>query len=118
MSEDLTNKLLDDEVNVPAFTIKERRGLAVWVYTLKQVKVLRHYGTIHYASRKMKYVVLYVDADVLSETVEKLKKLRFVKRVSVSPRFDLATTYGKESALLALQNEEESTTRGNQDAGH
>lgn len=118
MSEDLTTKPLDNEVKVPTFAIKERRGLAVWVYTLKQVKALRHYGTIHYASRKMKYVVLYVDADVLTETVEKIKKLRFVKRVSVSPRFDLATTYGKESALVALQNGEENTTRGDHDARH
>lgn len=118
MSEDLTKDLFKDEADVPAFAIKERRGLAVWVYTLKQVKALRHYGTIHYASRKMKYVVLYVDANSLSETIEKLKKLRFVKRVSVSPRFDLATSYGQESALVALQNGEESTTRGDYDARH
>ena len=46
------------------FTLQERRCLIVWVYTLKPLKQLRRYGLIHYVSRKMKYVVIYMNENV------------------------------------------------------
>ena len=61
------------------FAIKQRQGLVVWVYSLKQLKTLRRYGTIMYVSRRMKYVYLYLDQDELAQTSAKLSKLRFVK---------------------------------------
>ena len=45
------------------FTLQERRCLIVWVYTLKPLKQLRRYGLIHYVSRKMKYVVIYMNEE-------------------------------------------------------
>gem|GEM_PF-4564928 len=38
------------------FEIKQRQSIVVYLYHLKQSKILRKYGTIQYVSRKMKYV--------------------------------------------------------------
>ncbi|MDN6127727.1 MAG: YlbG family protein, partial [Tetragenococcus halophilus] len=35
-----------------AFEMQKRRGLVVWVYSLKQLKNLRRYGFVHYVSNK------------------------------------------------------------------
>lgn len=43
----------------------ERQGIIVWVYSLRHFKTLKRFGLIHYASRRMKYVVMYINqADV------------------------------------------------------
>lgn len=78
--------------------IRERRGLVVWLYSLRQLKQLRHYGTVQYASRRMKYVILYVDEDSVDAVKDKLSHLRFVKKVDVSMRPDLKTSYARETA--------------------
>ena len=54
------------------FTLQERRCLIVWVYTLKPLKQLRRYGLIHYVSRKMKYVVIYMNEENIESNMEKL----------------------------------------------
>ncbi|WP_125582862.1 YlbG family protein [Lacticaseibacillus suibinensis] len=89
------------------FTITPRQGLVVWVYSLKQSKALRHYGTIIYTSKRMKYVYLYLDQADLTETMAKLKKLRFVKGVSPSQKPFLATEYSGETSLAALEDDED-----------
>lgn len=66
-----------------------RRGLIVWVYSLKQLKNLRRFGYVHYVSKKMKYVVLYVDDIDVETTVEKISKQFFVRRVEMSMRPDI-----------------------------
>lgn len=79
------------------FEMTDRRGVVVWLYSLKQAKALRHYGTMIYLSKKMKYAYLYMDADQVPDTVAKLTKLRFVKKVETSPRPELATHYVEAS---------------------
>ncbi|MEG0255872.1 MAG: YlbG family protein [Vagococcus sp.] len=66
-----------------------RRGLIVWVYSLKQLKNLRRFGYVHYVSKKMKYVVLYVDDIDVETTVEKISKQFFVRSVEMSMRPDI-----------------------------
>lgn len=66
-----------------------RRGLIVWVYSLKQLRNLRRFGYIHYVSKKMKYVVLYVDEIKVEETLDKLNKQFFVREVEISMRPDI-----------------------------
>jgi uncharacterized protein YlbG (UPF0298 family) len=51
-----------------------------------------------YASKKMKYAVLYVDEDAIAELSSKLAHLRFVKKVEPSARPDLRTSFSKETA--------------------
>ncbi|TLF40101.1 DUF2129 domain-containing protein [Lacticaseibacillus zeae] len=78
------------------FSMKQRQGLVVWVYSLKQLKTLRRYGTIMYVSRRMKYVYLYMDRDEITAASNKLSKLRFVKRVEPSHRPELKTEFGSD----------------------
>ncbi|MGO3733308.1 MAG: YlbG family protein [Vagococcus sp.] len=66
-----------------------RRGLIVWVYSLKQLRNLRRFGYIHYVSKKMKYVVLYVDEEKAPEIIAKLEKQFFVRSVEPSMRPDI-----------------------------
>lgn len=70
-----------------------RIGLAVWLHSLKYVRQMRKYGNVHYASKRMKYVVLYCDEATIDETIEKLESLHFVKLVSKSMRPYLKTEF-------------------------
>ncbi|EMF0405390.1 YlbG family protein [Enterococcus hirae] len=66
---------MNDEKN--EFQLTKRRGLIVWVYSLKQLKNLKKFGLLHYVSRKMKYVVLYLNEDTFEQTAERINKLHF-----------------------------------------
>ncbi|MFD1484290.1 YlbG family protein [Lacticaseibacillus baoqingensis] len=79
------------------FTLTPRIGLVVWVYSLKQIRALRHYGTVMYVSKKMKYAYLYLDQADLEATMAKLEKLRFVRAVEPSHRPELAVAYGPDA---------------------
>ena len=68
------------------FEITKRRGLIVWVYSLKQLKNLKKFGLLHYVSRRMKYVVLYLNEETFEETEERIRKLHFVRNVERSDR--------------------------------
>lgn len=73
--------------------IGNRVGIAVWLHSLKYVRQLRKLGNIHYASKKMKYVVLYCDGDSVDKMVERLESLHYVKQVSKSMRPYLKTEF-------------------------
>ncbi|MFC6316349.1 YlbG family protein [Lapidilactobacillus achengensis] len=77
------------------FKIKERTALAVWVYSLKQLRQLRHYGLVYYVSKRMKYVVLYVDLDQAERVTKSLSRLRFVRKVEPSYRRSLDLNLGQ-----------------------
>lgn len=70
-----------------------RTGLIVWVSDLKQTRHLERFGTIHYVSKKMHYVVMYVNADKAEETTKALLKYPFVKKVERSYRNEIRTEY-------------------------
>ena len=70
-----------------------RQGIIAYLHTLKQVKMLRRFGNIHYVSKKMKYVVLYTNMDEVEAVVEKLKNYSFVKKVEVSQKPFIKTEY-------------------------
>ncbi|OJG76810.1 hypothetical protein RV10_GL003226 [Enterococcus pallens] len=82
----------------------------MWVYSLKQLKTLKRYGLIHYVSRKMKYVVLYVNEEVLEESEEKLQALHFVRQVERSYRPDVEMNFadriGTKAAYQVKEEEE------------
>lgn len=71
----------------------ERAGLIVWVTDVKQAKGLEKYGTVHYISKKMRYVVMYVHAERYDETAKNLSKLPYVKQVERSMRNEIKTEY-------------------------
>lgn len=62
----------------------QRQGIIVWLYSLKQAKMLRKFGNIHYVSKRLKYVVLYSDLVEVEGIMEKLNSYSFVKKVEPS----------------------------------
>ncbi|MFT8320344.1 MAG: YlbG family protein [Bacillus sp. (in: firmicutes)] len=62
----------------------QRQGIIVWMYSLKQTKMLRRFGNVHYISKKLKYVVLYTNLDEVEQTIEKLSSYSYVKKVEPS----------------------------------
>ena len=71
-----------------------RQGVIVYLYRLRQSKQLRKFGQIKYISKRMKYVLLYMDRDKIEQNVKRLKKLKFVKKVELSYRPFLKVDYG------------------------
>ena len=88
---DVEVTVMNDEKN--EFQLTKRRGLIVWVYSLKQLKNLKKFGLLHYVSRKMKYVVLYLNEDTFEQTAERINKLHFVRKVERSYRPDVEMNF-------------------------
>lgn len=84
--EEITNLL-------PPFQLQKRRAVIVYVYSLKQMKLLRKFGFIQYVSRRMKYVVIYMDEEVVDDTIGKIEKLHFVRQVEKSYRPDVEMNF-------------------------
>ncbi|MGX7058346.1 YlbG family protein [Vagococcus humatus] len=87
--------MLDNQAEQLVFEHIPRRSLIVWVYSLKQVKNLRKYGFIYYVSRKMKYVVLYMEEASFEKNVEAIERLHFVRHTEKSHRPDLDMNFGE-----------------------
>ncbi|MBO0431711.1 YlbG family protein [Enterococcus sp. DIV0660C] len=84
------------QVDKTNFEITKRRGIIVWVYSLKQLKNLKKFGLLHYVSRRMKYVVLYLNEETFEQTQERIKKLHFVRRVEPSYRPDIEMNFAEK----------------------
>lgn len=96
--------------NNEVFTLQKRRGIIVWVYSLKQLKTLKRFGLVHYVSRKMKYVVLYVNQEAVEDTLNKLNALHFVRQVEPSYRPDIEMNFADRigtKAAYQVKDEEE-----------
>ena len=64
--------------------MKERQGLIVWFQHMKNMKHIKRYGNLIYASRKLKYAVLYVNQEDIEKIEKKLLKHSFVSKVDRS----------------------------------
>ncbi|KRM90757.1 YlbG family protein [Liquorilactobacillus cacaonum] len=96
--------------------INERQGVIVYLYHLKNSRQLRKFGTIHYVSRKMKYVVLYTDRIKVSETISQLSRMRYVKRVMVSPLPDVEIDFAETvSKMYKLTDEDREKYKDNKE---
>ncbi|GER68183.1 UPF0298 protein [Weizmannia acidilactici] len=73
--------------------LSDRQGLIIWLYQMKHTKYLRRFGNVHYASKKMKYVVLYCDRAEIEHIKEKIENLPFVRKVDYSMKPFLKTEY-------------------------
>lgn len=90
-------------------TLTDRRALIVYISGKRIIKTLNHYGAVRYVSRRMHYVVLYVDQEQLSETKERLTKMRAVRRVieSVRPDLDPTLTDLEQTGLYKMHDEDD-----------
>lgn len=73
----------------------ERTGYIIWVNDLKAARNLEKYGSVHYLSRRMHYVVMYVNADRAEEVMKNIRKLSYVRKVERSYRNEIKTEYSK-----------------------
>ena len=89
------------------FVTQKRRGIFVYLQHLKQSKQIRRFGAVQYVSRKMKYVLIYVNEEDVASTVQQLEKLRYVKQIVVSPRPELMTDFEKIIGTFKLTAEDQ-----------
>lgn len=68
-------------------------GLAVWIKNQKAARHLRRYGNVHYVSRRLQYVSMYVNGEQIEEIIDKVSKLDFVLRVERSHRHEIPIEY-------------------------
>lgn len=66
------------------FEKKDRISLTVYLHYNRDVRKLSQYGEIFYHSKRLRYVLLYMDQELLEPTMAKLKKERFVKKLAPS----------------------------------
>lgn len=91
------------------FKLTARRALVVYVNGNRVVRAFRHYGLVRYVSRRMHYVILYVDQDQIDTVKDKVKHLRAVRRVekSVRPDLDPTLTDLEMTGLYKLHDEDD-----------
>lgn len=75
--------------------IAERTGLAVWVKDLRKARSLGRFGNIHYMSKRLKYVCLYIDARKEKQIINRIQRLPFVLRIEKSLRKEIPTEYDR-----------------------
>jgi len=61
-----------------------RQGLIIWFQHMKNLRQIKRHGHLIYASKRLKYAVLYVDQDDIDEITFKLEKFSFITRVEQS----------------------------------
>lgn len=71
----------------------ERTGLIIWVTDLKPARNLERYGSVHYMSKKLLYVAMYVHTERLEETMRAIQRLPYVNKVEKSYRNEIPTEY-------------------------
>lgn len=76
---------------------KQRTGLIVWVNDVKPAKNLERYGTVHFISKRLHYVALYVDAERAEDVMKNMQRLPYVKSIERSYRNELKTEYSKDT---------------------
>ncbi|PTX58294.1 uncharacterized protein YlbG (UPF0298 family) [Melghirimyces profundicolus] len=84
-----------------SYEIAERLGLAVWVKDLKAARSLGRLGNIHYMSKRLKYVFLYVDGKKADQMIRRIEQMHFVTRVDRSLRRELETEFHKPTRLTS-----------------
>lgn len=70
-----------------------RQGLIVWYKHRKNIRQIKRYGHLIYASRKMRFVVIYVNQDEIDKIEANLQKLPFVTKLERSYRPFVATSF-------------------------
>jgi uncharacterized protein YlbG (UPF0298 family) len=78
--------------------ITDRSGIIIWLHDMKAARNLERYGSVHYISKKMNYVVMYVNASQLLEMTKTIQNLPYVKTIEPSFRDQIPTEYTSKNA--------------------
>ncbi|RAL25687.1 YlbG family protein [Thermoflavimicrobium daqui] len=71
----------------------KRLGLAVWIKDLRAVQSLERLGNVHYISKRLQYVYLYIDGQTAEQLISRIEKMPFVSRVEPSQRRSLTLDF-------------------------
>ncbi|MBN8234327.1 DUF2129 domain-containing protein [Halobacillus kuroshimensis] len=80
-----------------------RQGLIVYFQHMKNIRQIKKHGHLIYASKKMKYALLYVNQEDVEFKMEKLERLPFVSRVVPSHKPEVRTDYENSKPDKAKQ---------------
>lgn len=64
---------------------------------MKAARNLEKYGSVHYLSRRMHYVVMYVNAERGEDIMRNVRKLPYVRKIERSYRNEIKTEYSKNT---------------------
>lgn len=70
-----------------------RQGIIIWFQRRRNIKQIKRYGHMIYASKKWKYAVVYVDQEHLDDVIAKLNNLPFIKKVQHSHKPYVRTNF-------------------------
>lgn len=84
----------------------KRKGIIIWLYSLRGFKALKRFGNIYYVSKRMKYVVLYTDAEKVDDIIQKISSLRVVKNVEISHRDELDVDFKNKIGASKIKENE------------
>lgn len=74
----------------------ERESLIVWYRHRRNISQIRRHGHLIYASRRMRYAVLYVNKEDVDSIEKKLKSYSFINKVERSFKKLIRTNYDKK----------------------
>lgn len=84
----------------------KRKSLAIYLYYNRDAKKLQKYGDILYHSRRMHYVILYIDAILYRDVITELEKLKFIKKVRPSQQDDIDRDFVGNLSKIAKEQME------------
>ncbi len=73
----------------------ERIGYIIWVSDVKAARNLEKYGCVHYISRRMQYVVMYMNSEKTDDILKNMRRLPYVRKIERSYRNEIKTEYSK-----------------------
>ncbi len=77
--------------------VSKRGGLVVWVSDIKSARNLEKIGNIIYISRRLNYVLLYVNESEIEEKISYINNLHFVNKVERSYRSEMNYKFPSKS---------------------
>lgn len=63
------------------FVKQDRQGLVIYLYYNRDAKKLAKYGEVIYQSKKMRYLLLYVNSEKVEQLLTEISQLKYVKEV-------------------------------------
>lgn len=92
VTQDVEEAVMQVEVH-HELEVARRRSLVVWMYSLRQVRNLRRYGSVLYISKRMKYALVYLNEGDFDASSEKIERLHFVRKIERSYRPDIEMNF-------------------------
>lgn len=75
----------------------QRLGIVVFVRDIKSARNLERFGSVHFISKKLHYVSMYIDEEKADQTMLKISRLPYVKTVERSFRKEIPVEYASKS---------------------